>query len=237
MAVIPKHTDARLVNIAYLAKSFAPKFVINEQTGCWEWIAGIDHLGYGTYWHKFGKYNGYRAHRFSYELIFGYTELPLDHLCRNRKCVNPRHLEAVTNRVNTMRSNAISAVNARKQFCKRGHEFTPENTEFKPNRRTCKICKNYLNARRLLRLKELEFSKEDSDASKIKRIRTNNTSGFTGVKATQSGKWEAIINIQHQKISLGTFVDKLEAAHTYATVSEQLYGTLATKKKELEKSL
>lgn len=156
MAVIPKHTDARLVNVAYLAKSFAPKFEVNQQNGCWEWVGEIDHLGYGTYWHKFGKYHSYRAHRFSYELIYGYTEMPLDHLCRNRRCINPKHLEAVTHKVNTMRSNAISAVNARKQFCKRGHEFTPENTEVKGTSRRCRTCKRYLNNRRQQRLRAIK---------------------------------------------------------------------------------
>lgn len=68
--------------------------------------------------------------------------LTLDHLCRNRACVNPVHLEPVTNRVNILRGIGITAQNARKTHCKHGHPFTVENTIYKHGGgwRICKIC-------------------------------------------------------------------------------------------------
>jgi len=72
--------------------------------------------------------------------------LTIDHLCRNRACVKPAHLEAVSQRVNTLRSPiAVAAINARKTHCKRGHAFDDLNTRVSigPNgqrRRDCRAC-------------------------------------------------------------------------------------------------
>lgn len=70
--------------------------------------------------------------------------LQIDHLCRNTQCCNPDHLEAVTQRVNIMRSESFSAVNARKQACPKGHPYTPENTSIDRShgdeRRKCREC-------------------------------------------------------------------------------------------------
>jgi hypothetical protein len=85
-----------------------------------------------------------KAHRVTYALVKGPIPagLQLDHLCRNTSCVNPNHLEAVTTRENTMRSTGLSALNAKKTHCLRGHEFTPENTYVKrgDGARVCRQC-------------------------------------------------------------------------------------------------
>jgi hypothetical protein len=90
-----------------------------------------------------GKRNQF-AHRLAYELFVG--PIPegqtIDHLCRNRPCVNPGHLEVVDMRTNLLRGSSPTAQNARKTHCKHGHEFTPENTALKQGRyRICRTCR------------------------------------------------------------------------------------------------
>ena len=108
--------------------------------GCWEWKYGFTSKGYGQ-----ANYDGKHgtAHRIVYQLLVGPIPkgLFLDHLCRNRKCVRPEHLEPVTSRENNLRSTGPAAVNAAKSHCKYGHEFTPENTKSKPSRPNSRICR------------------------------------------------------------------------------------------------
>jgi hypothetical protein len=119
------------------------KYVINEITGCWEWIGALDSKGYSSF------FDGQRimgGHRFVYELHHG--EMPeglvTDHKCRRRSCINPDHLEAVTQRENTLRSPiSPAAINARKTHCLRGHELAGNNLyDFPsmPGRRICRTC-------------------------------------------------------------------------------------------------
>lgn len=110
--------------------------------GCWEWTGYVNVRGYGAL-----KYRGkvLAAHRVSYELFVGPIPggLQLDHLCRNRSCVRPGHLEAVTARVNTLRSLNPAAINSRKTHCKHGHPFSGRNLYVNPNgERACRACRN-----------------------------------------------------------------------------------------------
>lgn len=116
----------------------------DDRAACWEWQAFVMKNGYG----KFGMGRGESpvlAHRWSYEFFRG--EIPsglvIDHLCRNRRCVNPDHLEAVSTRTNLLRGVGIVAQHATKTHCVNGHEFTPENTTTRADHagaRRCRAC-------------------------------------------------------------------------------------------------
>jgi hypothetical protein len=85
----------------------------------------------------------YRAHRATYELTRGRIpqRLVTDHLCRTPLCVNPKHLEAVTDKVNVLRGCSPCAVNSRKTRCKRGHRLVGGNINLWKGQRTCRTCK------------------------------------------------------------------------------------------------
>ncbi len=116
--------------------------VVKTGTGCWLWTAAKNDDGYGLFSGRPGG-GTVRAHIWSYEHAVGPVPdgLQLDHLCRKRSCVNPAHLEPVTSAENTMRGESLQAVNAAKTHCKRGHEFTPENTYVTSSgSRSCRVC-------------------------------------------------------------------------------------------------
>lgn len=105
---------------------------------CVQWTGYIQPLGYGRGVKRGGK--TLLAHRAVWEHFHGPVPagLELDHLCRNRRCVNPAHLEVVTREQNMARA---VFPNSLLTHCKRGHEFTPENTYMHHNRRHCKECR------------------------------------------------------------------------------------------------
>jgi hypothetical protein len=97
---------------------------VDKTDSCWLWTGRLEKLGYARV-----RVDGEQtyAHRYSYEVHHGPIPegLTIDHLCRIRHCVNPDHLEAVTLVENLRRSpTQVTAVNARKRRCIRGHEFS-----------------------------------------------------------------------------------------------------------------
>ena len=114
---------------------------------CWLWTGLLDKDGYGRHYVGVSRATAGEktAHRFAYELLVGPVPdgLELDHLCRIRNCVNPRHLEPVTTRVNQLRGFGLSGHNARKTHCPNGHPYDEANTIWSENgtHRTCRICR------------------------------------------------------------------------------------------------
>jgi hypothetical protein len=110
---------------------------------CWIWRASTNPKGYGTF------YRGDRlvgAHRFAYEITYGAIPpgMEIDHLCRNRSCVNPTHLQVVTHEENLKRSpDTVTVKNMAKTHCERGHAFVPGNVYIytHPNGRTSRQCR------------------------------------------------------------------------------------------------
>lgn len=120
----------------------APEFFEVDKNGCWNWKKGKNKKGYGRL-----KHNGrvHFAHRYFYEKANGPIPegLSLDHLCRNRGCINPSHLESVTTRENILRGEGLAANQARQTKCKRGHEFNKSNTIRSGTARICRTCYNF----------------------------------------------------------------------------------------------
>jgi hypothetical protein len=120
-----------------------------DSNGCWLWKGGKQsnrnvHCFYGRFCLDTPSRLMVYAHRAAYEFWVGPIPegLVIDHLCRNTLCVNPGHLEAVTDGENILRGVGGSARNSRKRFCKRGHPF--DRTEIKNGKlhRRCSICKS-----------------------------------------------------------------------------------------------
>ena len=114
------------------------------QNGCWEWQKFVDDEGYGKF--RTGSYTRndrkqVRAHRWAYEWFVGKIPegLTIDHLCRNHRCVNPAHLEAVTSAENTKRGARANATH-----CKYGHPLSGDNLKFYKSegyvKRACREC-------------------------------------------------------------------------------------------------
>lgn len=138
-------------------KKFYERIVVDNDTRCWNWVGARTSSGYGNLLID-GK--NFVAHRVSYELHRGRIPdgLNLDHLCRNRACVNPDHLDPVTQRVNLLRGETIPSKHAAKTHCPSGHEYIAENTAIYNGSRYCKTCRkirnDYYNGLRKARKKE-----------------------------------------------------------------------------------
>lgn len=107
---------------------------------CWKWTKATQQ-GYGIFTGP--KRKQYKAHRFAYLSLVGPIPegLQLDHLCRNRDCVNPDHLEPVTGKINKLRGKTVNQANSLKTHCPNGHPYNEINTYFShEGKRSCRVC-------------------------------------------------------------------------------------------------
>lgn len=115
------------------------RFRIDPKTGCWNWTGSKARHGYGQTF----KGKKVAAHRAMYEMVHGNIPpgLEIDHLCRNKGCVNPAHLEAVTHTENVRRA-MPHFTPWRKTHCKRGHALVEGNLYIRPDngQRQCLAC-------------------------------------------------------------------------------------------------
>src|SRR3990167_6104016 len=115
-------------------------FIPEPNSGCWLWVGGVRGKGYGAFWFD-GK--SVQAHRFAYEAYVGpFPEgMIADHGCRVRLCVNPWHVEPVTNQENILRGIGLPSLNVLKTHCPQGHEYSVGNTVRRDGDRHCRTCR------------------------------------------------------------------------------------------------
>ena len=114
-----------------------------DGNGCWLWTGSLNLGGYGLFKRPSPERVGV-AHRYAYEVLVGPIPegLNLDHLCRVRNCVNPRHVEPVTQRENIMRGESIVARAAAATHCPSGHPYAGDNVYVnQQGYRYCRACR------------------------------------------------------------------------------------------------
>ena len=124
--------------------------VANEDRGhstpCWIWQHATGSNGYGRFqigWPGWPEYRESIAHRASYKLFVGKIpdDMTVDHVCRNRSCVNPEHLRLLSQKDNVLAGNTFASKNKAKTHCPSGHEYTTENTYLYRGSRNCVTCR------------------------------------------------------------------------------------------------
>ncbi len=137
---------------------FITRIKVDDISNCWLWTGSMSSTGYGI-----ACFNReyYRAHRISYFMFNGKIsqDLVIDHMCRNKQCVNPDHLREVTQEINSLENNSSPFFeNSKKTHCKRGHGLFGENLNIRYTngkiRRECVFCSKESKRKSWLKRKE-----------------------------------------------------------------------------------
>lgn len=138
--------------------------------GCWPWTMSCGSHGYGQIgWRTDGKVHTALAHRVAYMLEVGPIPdgLTVDHLCRQRRCCNPRHLQLLTN-IENARNNGQSA----RTHCPQGHPYSGDNLHWAPPSnpnggltRRCQACARDQARRQSLRKKQISFTQPNTQGA------------------------------------------------------------------------
>jgi hypothetical protein len=128
----------------YLTQKTLKRFwsYVTKTESCWLWTGTISRNGYGRFWMGKRGMPDHAAHRVAYEIEVGRISpsLTLDHLCRVRNCVNPKHLEPVTMRENVWRGKGFAAINRKKTACPKGHPYKRFGYLNGNGGRECRLC-------------------------------------------------------------------------------------------------
>ncbi len=170
-------TEYQTPRIQRHEKLFLSK-AVKTPSGCLEWTGYLDKDGYGKFG-MWGMWDETHCHRISYKMFKGEIDegMVVDHVCRNRKCINPDHLRLVTPRQNVLEnSNGVAAKNKKKKVCKRGHLLTGENVRIdERGNRWCYEChreRSKLSAKRYYN-KNIETLRAKSK-KRMRNYRSNN---------------------------------------------------------------
>lgn len=141
-----------MTDIAAFLLALPPRVAskIDASGECWLWTGGLNRNGYGRTTHP-DTQRTVAAHRLVYEVLIGPIPagMQLDHLCRVRRCVNPHHVEPVTQRVNLLRGETIAARAAATEACPAGHPYAGRNLYIAPSGdRRCRECHKIAQATR-----------------------------------------------------------------------------------------
>lgn len=157
----PRQTLASRMNLYsedVIRERFESKYIPEPNAGCWLWTDYLDPKGYGYL--RVSPTWMPQAHRVSYWLhagVWSDQTVVIDHLCRVPCCVNPDHLELVTQQVNILRGAGMGAKWAQRTHCSKGHPFTLDNVAsgLSENRRRCLICRRVADQLRGIRRRKL----------------------------------------------------------------------------------
>ena len=154
-----------------IVDAHTPRVPREPEGECEPWAGYIHPNGYGRVWHE-GRH--WQAHRLAYELTHGPIPdgLVIDHLCRNRACVNVAHLEAVTERVNILRGATLQAAFLERTHCLHGHELAEDNVRLSVvrGRWTIRLCRECQRLRQRAARGSTRTNLTEDDKAKVKAL-------------------------------------------------------------------